>query len=346
MNALVLYSTNDLRLEKVMIPKIKSDEVLIRVQAVGVCGSDIGRIVRTGTCFFPSILGHEFSGMIAEIGEDNNMFEIGDRVTAVPLIPCRKCHYCQSGYFSLCEKYNFIGSRISGAFTEYVKVPLQNVLKITNEVSFDHAAMIEPSSVVLHGILKTGITIGDNVVVLGLGPVGQFAIQWSKILGANKIYGVDIVPEKLKVAQKIGCDEVILATEQNPVKYLSTLNGIGPDIVIETAGSHITQIQSIQIVRKKGTVLLLGTAHHDVVFKPQTWESILRKELKIEGTWNSYSSPFPGKEWFSSIEFIKNERLILEPMISHRIGLEEAPNLIENIYNNSNFYFNKIIINP
>jgi len=346
MKALVLHSLNNLCLENVMIPEIKNNEALIRVRAVGVCGSDIDRIIHTGVYSFPCILGHEFSGEIVGISKGNNIFKIGDRVTAAPLIPCRKCYYCQIGCFSLCENYNFIGSRTDGAFAEYVKVPLQNLIKIPNEVNFDYAAMVEPSAVTLHGIFKAEITAGDNVVVLGLGPIGQFAIQWSKILGASKIYGVDIVSDRLNVAQKIGCDKTILAAEEDPVEYLSILNKISPDVVIETAGSHITQIQSIKIVRKKGTVLLLGTAHHDVVFKPQIWESILRKELTIKGTWNSYSSPFPGSEWFSSIEFIKNGRLVLEPMISHRINLNEVPDFFKKIDNKMKYFFNKIIILP
>jgi len=346
MKALVLHCPGELIYEDVKIPEVGQKEVLIKVKAAGICGSDIPRIMDTGTYSFPCIPGHEFAGEISEKGKEVDSYNKGDRVVAAPLIPCGECHYCRTGNYSLCESYNFIGSRTDGAFAEYVKVPAENVLRLNGDTDFKHAAMIEPAAVTLHGMFKIPITTGDSVAILGLGPIGQFAVQWSKIMGAGKIYGVDVDPEKFEIARKIGCDETILASEVDPVQRLKEINDVGPDIVIETAGSHITQVQSIKIVKKKGQVLLLGTAHHKVNFEPEVWEKILRKEIVIKGAWNSYSMPFPGREWIESIKFLENASLKMEPMISHKINFNELPSLLKKIDENRNYSFNKIIVTP
>lgn len=185
MKAAVLYGIGDIRNEMVDIPDINENEVLINVKYVGICGSDLPRAMisgLSGNTKYPLILGHEFSGKIVKVGENVNRLMVGDRVAVSPLVPCGKCEYCKEGYYGLCEDYKIIGTRVNGAMAEYVKVPQDSVLKIPDSLDYETAAGIEPATIAYHGVAKTRIEPGNSVAVLGCGPIGQFAIQWTKIL--------------------------------------------------------------------------------------------------------------------------------------------------------------------
>ena len=181
MMAAVLCGDRDLQYKETEKPTPKAGEVLVRVRASGICGSDIPRVLHGGAHFFPIILGHEFSGEIAALGEGVEGFEIGDRVSGAPLKPCGKCRDCQKGNYSLCKHYSFIGSRENGSFAQYVAIPAQNAIKFDKSVSFEQGAMFEPSTVALHGVLlnecagvygmKINVHIEKNV-----GNVGQKSV--------------------------------------------------------------------------------------------------------------------------------------------------------------------------
>lgn len=182
MKAAVLHAPADLQVEDVPVPEnLSPDEVLVKVMAVGICGSDIGRVMVTGTYKFPTIPGHEFSGIIEKIGADVDHLQIGDRVAIAPLMPCFNCEQCEAGQYSLCDDYDFLGSRSDGAFAEYVRAPASNVLKVPKSVSFEVAATIEPAAIILHGIHKVDISVGDAVSVIGCGALGFFCTSVCKI---------------------------------------------------------------------------------------------------------------------------------------------------------------------
>src|SRR5659263_184884 len=167
MKAAVLYANEDLRYEEFEMPQISEGEVLVKVKATGICGSDIPRVLGNGAHYYPIVLGHEFSGEVVEIGNAVKTVRIGDRVAGVPLIPCLKCEDCQKGNYSQCKFYSFIGSRVQGSFAEYVKAPEQNVVKFKDNVSFEKGAFFEPSTVALHGLNCADYHGGEDVAILG-----------------------------------------------------------------------------------------------------------------------------------------------------------------------------------
>jgi len=344
MKAAVLHAPGDLRIEEVSIPSIAENYVLLKVKAAGICGSDIDRVMKTGTYHFPTIPGHEFSGEIVKTGSSVLNWKPGDRAVAAPIMPCYTCRSCQEGNYGQCDSYNYLGSRTDGGFAEYVAVPESNLIHLPDTISYMEGAAIEPAAVTLHGIMRLSFRPGDTAVILGCGAIGIFAIQMAKIMGATRVIAVDIDDKKLDFARAAGADLRINGMTASVVAEIKTLtNNRGADIVIETAGTSITQVQSIEVCRKHGQVLYLGTAHKDVVIPPHVFEHIVRGEIIITGSWNSFSAPFPGREWTAVISFLEEKRLDIKSFITHQYPLEDAPKVIRQMSERC-FLFNKIVL--
>lgn len=326
-----LYKPADLRVESVERPIPKKGEVLIKVHAAGVCGSDIPRIMTTGTYHFPCTPGHEFGGEIAECGEGVVDYKVGDRVTVAPLMPCFECEMCKGGFYGQCEHYEFLGSRNDGAFAEYVVAPERNLFHLPDEISYRQAAVIEPAAVTAHGIYKLKLTGKETVAVFGCGAIGLLAVSLLKLSGAKEIIAVDIDQEKLELAKKLGADFSINSMKEDPIEQIHKKLGRGADAAVETAGTPITQEQCIRVVRNQGEVLYLGTAHRDVVLPPKTFERIVRGEIRTFGSWNSYSAPFPGDEWRNIIRFLAEGKLNFEPLITHTFPLKKIPEVVSDM---------------
>ncbi len=347
MKAAVLHAIGDLRVEEVEVPSIGPKEVLIKVKAAGVCGSDIPRIMVTGTYHFPTIPGHEFAGEVAEVGNKVTTLEIQDRITVIPCIPCRKCKYCQIGEFFHCENYNYLGSRTDGGFAEYVKAPWQNIVKLPQAVDFEEGACVEPVSVALHAINRAGgIKPGDYVAVFGAGPIGNFCAQWAKALGAERVFVVDIIQEKVDVAKALGITDCINAKKENAVKViLEKSNARGVDLAIEAAGTNITLEQSLLVARPKGKIVFIGRAERDIQITDKVMSSILRKELNIFGVWGFEFIQFPHHSWQTSLCSIAKGKIKIKPLITHRFSLDKAPEVLKMMYNREE-YFNKVMFLP
>lgn len=346
MRASVLYGIGDVRNEMVEIPQIKENEVLIQVKYVGICGSDLPRSMisgLSGETAYPLILGHEFSGQVAEIGENVTTVKCGDRVAIAPLVPCGKCDYCENGEYGLCSDYQIIGTRTNGALAEYVKVPEKHVLVLPENLDYKTAAGIEPSSIGYHGVAKANIQAGDIVVILGCGPIGQFAVQWAKIFGAAKIIAVDVFEEKLELAKTLGATHTINGKEKDTVKAIHELTKNGAVAVIETAGSRFTQEQALLIAKKHGTIVFVGISHTELPLSAKAAESILRGELNIKGSWNSYTQPYPGKAWSATLDFMGKGEIVFKPMVSHVIELEQTGEYLYKMANKQ-IAFNKVLV--
>jgi len=351
MKAAVLYGIGDLRFEEVSLPKIKKGEVLVRVKACGICSSDIARVMEKGTYSFPLIPGHELSGEVANIKGDvsslkeqtKSVNQNGDRVAVAPLLPCYKCPHCQIGEYNLCDDYDYLGSRCNGGFAEYVRAPQENLIKIPPGVSFEEAALTEPTSVALHALRQARIEVGDKVAILGTGTIGIILAQWARILGAGDVYLVDIREEKLRAAREYGFTEVINASKEDTVKSILEKTGQrGVDVSIEAAGNPITFRQSIQIARKGGKVVFLGNMRGEVTLPDELVSSILRKELTMSGTWNSRFTHLPKNEWAATLHFIKKGKLRVKPLITHRFELKQAKEAFQMMYKGEEF-FNKVM---
>jgi L-iditol 2-dehydrogenase len=344
MKAAVLHAPGDIRVEDVPVPDdIHKKEVLIKVKTAGICGSDLDRVMKTGTYSFPTIPGHEFCGVVEKTGTEVKGVKKGDRVVVAPIMPCFSCRSCQQGHYGQCLNYNYLGSRTDGGFAQYVKAPEMNLIRMPSEVSFKEGAAIEPAAVTLHGMIKVGVEAGDTIAALGCGTLGLIALQLAKILGASRTIAVDITKEKLELAQKLEVDELIFASEKDPVAEIEKITeGLGTDVAVETAGVSTTQEQCLRIAGKHSRILFLGTAHRDVVIPTESFERILRNELTITGAWNSYSAPFPGREWYGAIDYVKRGVLKIEPLITHTFDLQDVPAVFRDLAE-CRYVYNKVM---
>lgn len=320
MKALVVRGIGEVVVEEINIPVVEEDEVLIKVCVCGICGSDIPRALDGSVHSFPIVLGHEFSGEVARIGGKVKNVKVGDRVTAAPLLPCGDCFYCKVGKPAMCENYSFLGSRKNGAMAQYVVIKAENVLILPDEVDNISGAMIEPITVAIHGIERVKVNAGATIIVFGAGTIGLLTLQCLKAIGAGKVYVVDIVEEKLELAKKLGADEVINSLKIDVVEYFEKHGK--PEIAFETSGSTIAQKQCLDIVKKLGKVVYIGTATRDLGLPPSSFEKILRGELEVTGSWMSYSSPYPGYEWTTAIRFLKEGKIDTKSLVTNVFKME------------------------
>lgn len=310
MKAGVVHAKNDIRFEEIEKPIAEPGKVVIRVKYTGICGSDIPRVNGDACHYFPNVLGHEFSGVIAEVGEGVTSLKVGDHVAGVPLVPCMKCDDCQKGNYSLCKHYSFIGSREFGSFAEYVAVPEKNAVKFDPSMSFEQGAFFEPATVALHGLRRVDYKGGKNVAILGGGTVGLMTAQWARIFGAKSVTVFDIIDERLELAKKLGADYGV--NSKNP-DYMDEVNkitdGKGFDYIYETAGNTITMKQAFSLAANKAQICFIGTPTKELSFSVEEWENMNRKEFILTGSWMSYSSPFPGDEWELTAHYFKTGEL-------------------------------------
>lgn len=324
MKALSVVGVEEIELREVEKPKVKKNMVLIKVSYTGICGSDLPRYFNGGVHSFPQILGHEFSGIVEEVGSDVTKVSIKDRVAVVPLIPCGKCENCKKGLPAMCNDYSFVGSRESGAMAEYVAVPENNCILVPSSLSMKEAALLEPLTVALHGIDRVSFRSGVDVMVLGTGTIGLLTILSLRARGVGTIVAVDINEEKLQLAKICGADIALNPAKNDVSEYVKKHQ---QEIVFETAGSSATQVQSINYVNKHGKVVYIGTSTNDVHFTSSGFEKILRGEITITGAWMSYSTPFPGYEWEAGIRYMDKKQIDVTPLITGIYKLEdkEAP---------------------
>lgn len=347
MRSLKLYGKQDIRFEDTEEPVIKNaDDVIIRVKAVGICGSDISRFNKLGPYVEGIIFGHEFSGEVVEVGPKVESIKVGDRVAGCPAFYCGECESCQKGELARCEKLHVMGAYHPGAYAEYAKLPEENVVPIPDNVDFDTAAMVEPSSVVVHGFYRTNIQPGADVAILGCGNIGLLAVQWAKVFGAKTVYAIDIDDTKLAIAKEAGADVVINSRNKAAHEQIKELNGgQGVDLAIESAGSPITSAQVFALPKKGGQVVFMGIPYADINVERFYFERIVRNELTVLGSWNAISAPFPGKEWTTSLHYMSTGQIDVKPIISHRLQLRQGPETFKKIINREE-PFGKVLFYP
>jgi len=327
MKAAVLYKPYDIRLEEVETPRIGADQVLVRVRAVGICGSDV-HYYKTGRAGMhvvkePLILGHECSGEIAEIGGDVEGFKPGDRVVIEPGFPCRRCFYCKTGRYNLCEDIRFYGTPpVNGAFCEYVAADADFVYKMPENLTFEEGSMIEPLSVGIHATRRGHITAEDTVAILGSGPVGLLTLQAVRARGATNIYVTDIRDYLLEYARRLGATETINAQKEDPVKRIMELtDGRGADVVIEAAGSIEAGRQTFEIVRRGGRIVIIGVFPKTEFAVRMT--DFVDKELTVYGVFR-YANTYP-----TALSLVSAGKIELKPLITHVFTLDEIQRAME-----------------
>jgi L-iditol 2-dehydrogenase len=323
MKAAVLNQPGDISLADVPRPTPGAGEALVKVAVCGVCGSDLARMMHKGTYRFPLICGHEFSGHVVELGADVTGVEVGDLVSVPPMVPCFRCAQCQRGRFSLCEDYDYFGSRRDGAYAEYVVVPTTNLFRMPEGLDPRAAAMIDPAAIALHALRRTKLGVGATVCVVGAGPIGLFAVQWARLAGASQIVAIDLSDEKSKMALQAGADH---AERDRDAALAHAPDGF--DVVLESAGVPATVDMAVSMAARHGHVTFVGIPNAAVTLAEATFNRFLRFEISLHGAWNSFSAPFPGEEWTNSAHFLSRGDLRWEFMITHEAGLEQVSALI------------------
>ena len=265
MKAAVHYAPGDTRIEEVTDPKCPPGGVVIRVKAVGICGSDV-RTHYSGSHKIsePMVLGHEAAGEVIECDDAHETFKIGDGVAMAPGIFCTKCYYCRSGMTTMCENLTELGFQYPGGFAEYMAIPgiafqRGRIVGIPDGLSFDQAAVCEPPSSCIMAQERANVSLGESVVILGAGPIGCLQVQVARARGAANIMIIDTAPQRLESARPFGADSYIDPGKEDPVEKVRELTGgLGADKVIVAAPSAVAQQQSVEMARRQGTVVFFG----------------------------------------------------------------------------------------
>lgn len=324
MRSAVFYEKNDLRIEDRNMPEIDTDDVLIKVHACGICGTDIHIFDGDeGAAATPkgTILGHEFAGEIVRTGDAVEGVKIGDRVCVDPNKLCGKCSFCRNGKGHFCTKMIGIGTTVNGGFSEYCTVPVSQVYKFPDNVSYAEAAMTEPVACCLHGIDMCSIKCGDTVAVIGAGMIGLIMLQLVRLEGAKRIIVFEPIEEKRRMAEKLGADLTVDPLKEQVNKILGESGVDQIDVVIECVGRTDTIDMGINIAGKGATLMMFGLTKPDDILGIKPFE-IFKKELTIK---SSYINPYTQKR---ALDLIASGRIDVSSMIYKTIPLNELPQIL------------------
>lgn len=333
MKALVLTSPGEFEVQEVPVPVPGPAEVLCKIRAVAICGSD-PEIIRGGLAgiwppSYPFTPGHEWSGEIVQIGPDVTGFAAGDRVAGEAHKGCGHCRNCLAGRYTICTNYGrtesghrHYGFITPGAYAQYNVYSIKSVKKLPEKISFKEGALVDTAGVTLHGMELSGITAGGTVVVIGPGPIGLIAMRFAKVLGAARVIMVGR-GSRLQTAVKLGADLIVNFEEEDPVEAVRrATGGEGVDEAFECSGAEGTFAQAVRMVRKGGSVALLGVPS-DKVEEKLPYKYIVHNEIAIFG-----SRANPNVSW-KIIESIASGRLVVRDLISHVFPLDNFRQALE-----------------
>ena len=329
MKAYVLHGIDDLRLEEVNTPEPGAHEVLVKVCAAGICGSDIPRIYQNGTYSFPLIPGHEFAGEVCGLGALVDERWQGKRVGVFPLIPCHNCAPCQNRQYEMCRSYRYLGSRTDGGFAEFVVVPENNLLELPDEVLMEQAAMLEPMAVAIHAMRKSGISPQQSVAICGLGTIGLLLCMFLVDSGVKNIFVIGNKEFQKQCALKLGIAEENYCDERdgNLDAWIAERTGKrGVDVFFECVGKNATISQAICNTAPGGTVQLVGNPATDIQFEKNVYWKILRNQLTVLGTWNSSFLHEDTDDWHYAIQRLIEGRVHPEIFITQKLDFHELEN--------------------
>jgi len=343
MKALVLDEYNQLNYRDFPEPEIKSDEVLIKVKACGICGSDVhGMDGSTGRRQPPLIMGHEASGVITEIGDEVTGWKKNDRVTFDSTVYPLNDWYTLKGRYNLSDNRQVMGVspkefKRHGAFADLVAVPQHILHKIPDGVSFNEAAMVEPIAVAAHAINVSGLKPGDSAVVVGTGMVGTFVVKLLKIFGTNPVIAIDIDTQKLELAREFGADYTFNSKEANLSDQIKKLTAKrGADLAFEVVGITDSVNTAVNSIRKGGTVVLVGNLSPEIQFPLQ---KVVTQEIKVQG-----SCAING-EYELVLDLLAAKKVEVQKMISAVAPLSEGADWFNRLYNKEPG-LNKVILVP
>lgn len=287
MKALVLTDYLKFEYKDVPDPECKDDEVIVRVKACSICGSDVhGYDGKSGRRQPPVIMGHEAAGIIEKIGKNVTTFEVGNRVTFDSTVYCGKCEYCKKGQLNLCVDRRVLGVacddyRSQGAMAEYMAVPERILYKLPDSVTYVQAAGVEPLSVAMHAVAMSRLCLGDRAVIVGAGTIGLLLTQLIKAAGALEVIVSDLDDSRLEMAKKFGATHVVNSSKEDAAVILSCTDGKGADIAFEAVGISPTLNAAIDSVRAGGSVVMVGNLAQKVDFPLQ---KCVTRQIDLQGT--------------------------------------------------------------
>jgi len=322
MKAYVLENLGQFNIKEVPTPSLSEGRVLVKVHAAGICGSDIPRIFHTGAYHYPLIPGHEFSGEIVGVfDEDSDKDIIGKRVGVFPLIPCMKCPQCLTKKYEMCKDYSYLGSRTDGGFAEYVAVPKENLIFLPENVTYSAAAMLEPLAVAAHAVRRISPQKNETVAVCGLGTIGMLVTMLLIDLGIEDIMVIANKESQRLKAMELGIPRENIGLKNRPI-----------DVFFECVGSNETINWALKYTAPGGRVMLVGNPKGDMNLERDIYWKILRNQLTLMGTWNSsfsmdgFQALTSPDDWKYALDRLENGRINPEKLITHRYTLEEFGN--------------------
>jgi L-iditol 2-dehydrogenase len=328
MKAAVYYGPRDVKVEEVTVPEIGERELLVKVHACGVCGTDV-KTVLIGHPLIkpPTVLGHEIAGEIVKIGKNVTDHQIGERVIVAPYAPDNICYYCLHGQYTLCTGL-YDERPTPGGFAECVRVPpniaKKGTLKIPQDVSYEEAALTEPLACCLHGIERCNVSVGDQVAIVGDGPIGLMHLQLARAKGAGKIVLTGQLDERLRLASELGADVTVNETREDPTtRVVSEMEERGADIVIVAMGSIKAAEQGLKLARKGGIVNLFGgfPGQSELRLDPNI---IHYSEVTVTGTFG-----FSHITFARALQLISTRKVNVKRLITHRFKLNEILKAID-----------------
>ncbi len=329
MKALLLSEYRKLQLVDVPVPEPAPGEIVVRVAACGICGSDVhGYDGSSGRRIPPIVMGHEAAGIIARVGKGVDNFHEGDRVTFDSTIYCGECAYCRSGTMNLCDRREVLGVscgqyRRAGAFAEFAAMPARIAYRLPDQLSFHEAALLEAVSVALHAVSLPPIEPGGTALVVGAGTIGLLIQQALRVAGCSQVLVTDVDPARLTLSQSLGATSVFRAGPDLAEEAQQATNGFGCDVVIEAVGNTPAVQSAINCVRKGGHVVLVGNVSPEVTIPLQ---KVVSCQITLHGSCASAG------EYPRAIELLSRGQIKVKPLISAIVPLSEGPQWFERLY--------------
>jgi len=342
MKALLLSKYRHLEIADLPTPTPGPDEVLIRVAACGICGSDVhGYDGSTGRRIPPLVMGHEAAGTAVSLGAGVTGLSEGDRITFDSTVFCGTCQYCQREEINLCDRRKVLGVscadyRCAGAFAEYVAVPRRIVHRIPENLSFSEAAMLEAVSVALHAVSLSNVVRGETALVLGAGMIGLLTLQALRVAGCSCVYVADVDASRLKLAADLGASTLLATGEDLVSQIVSLTDGRRVDLAVEAVGVDETIRTAIDCVRKGGSVTLIGNVSPQVTLPLQ---KVVSRQIRLQGSCASAG------EYPQAIDFMASGKIQVKPLITAVAPLEEGPRWFERLYSREPNLM-KVILTP
>lgn len=320
MRVAMYYNNHDVRLEEMSVPEIGPGELLLKVEASGLCGSDVMEWYRIQRA--PMVLGHEVSGEVVQVGAGVDRYKEGDRMVVTHHVPCNACHWCLNNRHTACDTLHQTNFD-PGGFSEYLRIPQINVdrgvFPIPDHVPYEEASITEPLACVYRGQKRANLQPGQNVLVLGSGLAGLLHINLARALGAGRIIATDMVDYRLQAARRLGADTAFPATEDVPARLREANDGRLADLVIVCTGALPALNQALQSVERGGTVLFFAPTEPGVSLPVSINDVFFRNDVTLTTTYAGAPADLA-----TALEMIGSGRVQVGQMISHRLGLAEA----------------------